>query len=103
MVPLTAPLFGVIFLRGHISLKNRTYCPILRESTSQFTGNNFLALAAQLFMLLSLFPHMNMYEATLNLLLFEASCLLLFEPVTVDAYLLPPYLPAIVFIMYIPL
>jgi hypothetical protein len=24
MVPLTAPLFGVLFLRGHISLKNWT-------------------------------------------------------------------------------
>jgi hypothetical protein len=38
MVPLTAPLFGVLFLRGHISLKNRTYCPLLRDSTSSFKG-----------------------------------------------------------------
>jgi hypothetical protein len=36
MVPLTAPLFGVLFLRGHISLKNRTYCPILRDSASPY-------------------------------------------------------------------
>jgi hypothetical protein len=36
MVPLTAPLFGVIFLRGHISLKNWTYCPVLRESATPF-------------------------------------------------------------------
>jgi hypothetical protein len=28
MVPLTAPLLGS-FLRGHISLKNWTYCPLL--------------------------------------------------------------------------
>jgi hypothetical protein len=31
MGPLTAPLLGFLFLRGHISLKNRTYCPLLRE------------------------------------------------------------------------
>jgi hypothetical protein len=34
MVPLTVPLFGVIFLRGHISLKNRSYYPVLRERNS---------------------------------------------------------------------
>jgi hypothetical protein len=47
-----------------------------------------------------LFAIIDMYVAPLNLLLFEASCLLLFEPVTVDAYLLPPYLPAIVYYAY---
>jgi hypothetical protein len=36
MVPLTAPLFGVLFLGGHISLKNRTYCPIVRESATPY-------------------------------------------------------------------
>jgi hypothetical protein len=36
MVPLTAPLFGVLFLRGYISLKNQTYCPLLRESATPF-------------------------------------------------------------------
>jgi hypothetical protein len=36
MVPLTAPLFGVLFLQGHISLKNWTYCPILRESATPY-------------------------------------------------------------------
>jgi hypothetical protein len=36
MVPLAAPLFGVLFLRGHISLKNRSYRPLLRASTSPF-------------------------------------------------------------------
>ncbi|MGK3739989.1 MAG: hypothetical protein ACI90V_006837, partial [Bacillariaceae sp.] len=30
-VPLTGQLFGVIFLRGHISLKNRSYRPLLIE------------------------------------------------------------------------
>jgi hypothetical protein len=30
------PLFGVLFLQGHISLKNRTYCPVLKASTSPF-------------------------------------------------------------------
>jgi hypothetical protein len=42
MVPLTAPLFGVIFSRGHISLKNWTYCPVLKDSTSPFKGTCLL-------------------------------------------------------------
>jgi hypothetical protein len=32
------PTFGVLFLVGHISLKNWTYCPILRDSTTPFKG-----------------------------------------------------------------
>jgi hypothetical protein len=36
MVLLTAPLFRVLFLQGHISLKNWTYCPVLRESATPF-------------------------------------------------------------------
>jgi hypothetical protein len=36
MVLLAAPLFRVLFLRGHISLKNRSYRPLLRASTSPF-------------------------------------------------------------------
>jgi hypothetical protein len=47
MVPLTAPLFGVIFLRGHISLKNWTYCPVLRDSTSPFKGTCLLITLKQ--------------------------------------------------------
>jgi hypothetical protein len=42
MVPLTAPLFGVIFLRGHISVKNRTYCPLLRANATPFNGTRLL-------------------------------------------------------------
>jgi hypothetical protein len=29
MAPILAPILGVHFVRGHISLKNRTYCPLL--------------------------------------------------------------------------
>jgi hypothetical protein len=36
MAPILAPLFGVLFLRGHISIKNWTYCPLLRESATPF-------------------------------------------------------------------
>jgi hypothetical protein len=35
-VPLTGQLFGVIFLGGHISLKNRTYRPLLIERACPF-------------------------------------------------------------------
>jgi hypothetical protein len=42
MVPLTAPLFGAIFLRGHISVKNRTYCPLLRKSATPFKSTCLL-------------------------------------------------------------
>jgi hypothetical protein len=42
MVPLAAPLFGVLFLRGHISLKNRSYRPLLRASTSPFKSTSLL-------------------------------------------------------------
>jgi hypothetical protein len=42
MVPLTAPLFGGILLRGHISVKNRTDCPLLRESATPFQSTCLL-------------------------------------------------------------
>jgi hypothetical protein len=29
MAPILAPILGVCFFRGHIFLKNRTYCPFL--------------------------------------------------------------------------
>jgi hypothetical protein len=32
------PIFGVLFLRGSISLKNWSYRPLLRDSTSPFKG-----------------------------------------------------------------
>jgi hypothetical protein len=41
------PLFGVIFLQGHISLKNWTYCPVLRDSTSPFKGTCLLITLKQ--------------------------------------------------------
>jgi hypothetical protein len=41
------PLFGVIFLQGHISLKNWTYCPVLRDSTSPFKGTYLLITLKQ--------------------------------------------------------
>jgi hypothetical protein len=41
MVPLTAPLLGS-FLWGHISLKNRTYCPLFRHDTTSFKYTCFL-------------------------------------------------------------
>jgi hypothetical protein len=47
MVPLTAPLFGVIFLRGHIFIKNWTYCPVLRDSTSPFKSTCLLTTLKQ--------------------------------------------------------
>jgi hypothetical protein len=37
IAPLTAHKKGSFF-RGHISLKNWTYCPILRDSTTPFKG-----------------------------------------------------------------
>jgi hypothetical protein len=42
MAPILAPLFGVHFLQGHISLKNRSYCPLLRASTSPFKSRCLL-------------------------------------------------------------
>jgi hypothetical protein len=36
MAVILRPLFGVLFLRGHISLKKRTYCPVMRESANPF-------------------------------------------------------------------
>jgi hypothetical protein len=42
MAPILAPLLGVLFLRGHISLKNRTYIPLLRDSTSPYKSTCLL-------------------------------------------------------------
>jgi hypothetical protein len=36
MAPILAPLFGVFFLGGHISLKNRSYRPLLIERACPF-------------------------------------------------------------------
>jgi hypothetical protein len=36
MAVYVRPLFGVLFLQGRFSLKNRSYCPLLRASTSPF-------------------------------------------------------------------
>ena len=36
IMPLAALYFGVIFLRGHISVKKWTYCPLLRDSAPPF-------------------------------------------------------------------
>jgi hypothetical protein len=37
-----APLLGFLFFRGHISLKNRSYRPLLRASTSPFKSTCLL-------------------------------------------------------------
>jgi hypothetical protein len=42
MAPILAPLLGVLFSRGHISLKNRTYHPLFRDSTSPFKSTCLL-------------------------------------------------------------
>jgi hypothetical protein len=42
MAPILAPLLGFLFLRGHISLKNRSYRPLLRASTSPFKSTCLL-------------------------------------------------------------
>jgi hypothetical protein len=42
MAPILAPLLGFLFLRGHISLKNWSYRPILRASTSPFKSTCLL-------------------------------------------------------------
>jgi hypothetical protein len=38
IMPLAALYFGVIFLRGHISLKNGTFCPLSSHDTSSFNN-----------------------------------------------------------------
>jgi hypothetical protein len=38
IIPLTGLAFGVFFLGEHISLKNRTYRPLLIRSMSSFKG-----------------------------------------------------------------
>jgi hypothetical protein len=38
MAPILALLLGLLFLRGHIFLKNWSYRPLLRASTSPFNG-----------------------------------------------------------------
>jgi hypothetical protein len=42
MVPILVPLLGLLFLRGHISLKNWTYCPVLRVSATPFKSTCLL-------------------------------------------------------------
>jgi hypothetical protein len=42
MAPILAPLLGILFLRGHISLKNWTYSPLLRGSASPFKSTCLL-------------------------------------------------------------
>jgi hypothetical protein len=42
MMPLTAPLLGVYFFQGHISLKNRTYCPLLDRIQALSSTRAFL-------------------------------------------------------------
>jgi hypothetical protein len=42
MAPILAPLLGLLFLRGHISLKNWSYRPLLRASTSPFKSTCLL-------------------------------------------------------------
>jgi hypothetical protein len=42
MAPILAPVLGFLFLRGHISLKNRSYRPLLRASTSPFKSTSLL-------------------------------------------------------------
>jgi hypothetical protein len=38
MAVILRPLLGVNFFRGHISLKNRTYCPLFKHDTTSFKG-----------------------------------------------------------------
>jgi hypothetical protein len=42
MAPILAPLFGVHFLRGCFSLKNWTYCPVLRVRATPFKSTCLL-------------------------------------------------------------
>jgi hypothetical protein len=42
IMPLAALYFGVIFLKGHISLKNGTYCPFFSHDTTFFKSTCFL-------------------------------------------------------------
>jgi hypothetical protein len=42
MAPILAPLLGVLFLQGHISLKNWTYCPVLRVRATPFNSTCLL-------------------------------------------------------------
>jgi hypothetical protein len=39
---ITGQLLGVYFFRGHISLKNRTYCPLFSHDTSSFKDTRLL-------------------------------------------------------------
>jgi hypothetical protein len=36
MAPILAPILGIYFFRGHISLKNRTYCPLFSHDSTSF-------------------------------------------------------------------
>jgi hypothetical protein len=42
MAPILALIFGVHFFRGHISLKNGTFCPFFSHDSSSFKGTCFL-------------------------------------------------------------
>jgi hypothetical protein len=42
MAPLTGPGKGVIFLKGHISLKNGTFCPLFSHDSTSFKRTCFL-------------------------------------------------------------
>jgi hypothetical protein len=42
MAPLLAPILRVHFFRGHISLKNGTFCPLFSHDSSSFKGTGFL-------------------------------------------------------------
>jgi hypothetical protein len=42
MAPILAPLLGFLFFQGHIFLKNRSYRPLLRASTSPFKSTCLL-------------------------------------------------------------
>jgi hypothetical protein len=47
MMPLTAPLLGVL-LGEHISLKNGTFCPLFSHDTTSFKRTCFLMKLKQL-------------------------------------------------------
>jgi hypothetical protein len=42
MAPILAPILGVHFFRGHISLKNGTFCLLISHDTSSFKDTCFL-------------------------------------------------------------
>jgi hypothetical protein len=42
MAPILAPILGVHFFRGHISLKNGTFCPFSSHDSSYFKNMRLL-------------------------------------------------------------